>query len=188
MIYRFVKKWYFFTKLLYNDFVKYIKKGIIMADMFDSKVALFHKDADDQFSALKILADEMINSGAAKDSFYDAIVEREKVFATGLSLNNGMCVAIPHTDPEHVNKTQVGFISLNNPVEFIEMGTEDKKIGVTMMFMLALKEAHEQLDMLMKLMDMFQNDDLMERFAKVDNYDDYYNLILEAGLNSKGDE
>jgi galactitol PTS system EIIA component len=157
-----------------------------MSDMFDAKVALFHKDADGKFEALELLANELISSGVAKSSFYDGIKEREKVFPTGLSLNK-MCVAIPHTDPEHVNRTQIGFISLNKPIEFIEMGTEDKKIGVTMMFMLCLKEAHEQIDMLMKLMDMFQNDDLMDRFAAVDNYEDYFKLIEEAGLN-KGED
>ena len=94
-----------------------------------------------------------------------------------------MCVAIPHTDVEHVNKTQVGFMSLDNPVEFIEMGTEDKKIPVRMMFMLALKEAHQQLEMLTKLMDVFQNNELMEKFTKVDNFDDFYELIKEAGLD-----
>ncbi|MBR5755553.1 MAG: PTS sugar transporter subunit IIA [Erysipelotrichaceae bacterium] len=153
-----------------------------MADLFDAKIALFHKEAKDKEEALKILADEFMNSGVTKDTFYDAIVEREKSFATGLSLEN-MCVAIPHTDPEHVNRTQIGFMSLSEPVEFIEMGTEDKQIPVTMLFMLALKEAHQQLDMLMKLMDVFQNNDLMDRFAKVDNFEDYYALIEEAGLN-----
>ena len=153
--------------------------------MFDAKIALFHQHAASKEDALKLLADEVMSSGVAKDSFYDAIITREKNFATGLSLNK-MCVAIPHTDPEHVNKTQVAFMSLTEPVTFIEMGTEDKEIPVTMMFMLALKEAHQQLDMLMKLMDVFQNDDLMDRFAAVDNFDDYYKLIEEAGLNIEG--
>jgi len=54
------------------------------------------------------------------------------------------------------------------------------------MFMLALKEAHQQLDMLMKLMDVFQNDELMEKFKAVDNYEDYYKLIEEAQLNIEG--
>ena len=153
-----------------------------MADMFDAKIALFHQKAEGKEAALKLLADELIKSGVAKDSFYDGIITREKNFATGLTLNN-MCVAIPHTDPEHVNRTQIAFMSLTEPVDFIEMGTDDKVIPVTMMFMLALKEAHQQLDMLMKLMDVFQNDDLMERFKEVDNFDDYYKLIEEAGLN-----
>ena len=153
--------------------------------MFDAKIALFHKHADSRDEALKMLADELMKSEVAKDSFYDGIITRENNFATGLTLNN-MCVAIPHTDPEHVNRTQVAFMSLDEPVEFIEMGTEDKKIPVTMLFMLALKEAHQQLDMLMKLMDVFQNDELMEKFKAVDNFDDYYKLIEEAGLNIEG--
>ena len=153
-----------------------------MADMFDERIALFHRHAESRDEALKMLAEEFIKSGVAKDTFYEGIMSREKVFATGLSLNN-MCVAIPHTDPEHVNRTQIGFMSLDAPVEFIEMGTEDKKIPVTMMFMLALKEAHQQLDMLMKLMDAFQNDELMEKFAAADNFDDYYSLIKESGLD-----
>ena len=43
-----------------------------------------------------------------------------------------------------------------------------------------------QLDMLMKLMDVFQNDELMEKFKAVDNYEDYYKLIEEAQLNIEG--
>ena len=156
-----------------------------MADMFDERIALFHRHADSRDEALKMLAEEFMRSGVAKDTFYEGILNREKVFATGLSLNK-MCVAIPHTDPEHVNRTQIGFMSLDAPVEFIEMGTEDKKIPVTMMFMLALKEAHQQLDMLMKLMDAFQNDELMEKFAAADNFDDYYSLIKESGLDLEG--
>ncbi|MBQ1379973.1 MAG: PTS sugar transporter subunit IIA, partial [Erysipelotrichaceae bacterium] len=97
-----------------------------------------------------------------------------------------MCVAIPHTDPEHVNRTQIGFMSLDAPVEFVEMGTEDKKIPVTMLFMLALKEAHQQLDMLMKLMDAFQNDELMEKFKNVSDFDEYLKLVKEAGLDLEG--
>lgn len=153
-----------------------------MTHMFDAKIALFHKEADDKAGALKLLADEFVKAGVAKDTFYHGLITREENFATGLSLNK-MCVAIPHTDPEHVNRTQIGFMTLNKPVQFVEMGTEDKVIDVTLIFMLALKEAHEQMDMLVKLMDVFQNDDLMDRFAKCDNFEEYYKLIEEAGLD-----
>ena len=153
-----------------------------MSDLFDAKIALFNQHADSRDEALKMLADEFVKAGVAKDSFYEGLITREANFPTGLSLNN-MCVASPHTDVEHVNKTQIGFMSLDEPVEFIEMGTDDKKIPVKMLFMLALKEAHQQLDMLMKLMDAFQNDDLIDRFYKVDNYEDFYKLIEEAKLD-----
>ena len=153
-----------------------------MASLLDAKIALFHQDATTKEDALKLLSDEFVKSGVAKDTFYEGLLTREKSFPTGLSANK-ICVAIPHTDVIHVNKTQIGFMSLNNPVDFIEMGTDDKHIGVTMMFMLALKEAHQQLEMLQKLMDVFQNDDLLDRFASVDNYDDFYKLCVEAGLD-----
>ncbi len=156
-----------------------------MSDMFDAKIALFHRHADSRDEALKMLAEEFMKSGGAKETFFVGILNREKVCPTGLTLNN-MCVAIPHTDPEHVNRTQIGFMSLDTPVEFIEMGSDDTKIQVTMLFMLALKEAHQQMDMLMKLMDVFQNDELMERFKAVDNYEEYMGLIKEAGLDLEG--
>ena len=154
-----------------------------MADLLDAKIALFHQSASTKEEALKLLADEFMKSGVAKDTFYDGLITREHNFPTGLTLNN-ICVAIPHTDVEHVNRTQIGFMSLKEPVEFIEMGTDDKVIPVKMMFMLALKEAHQQLDMLMKLMDIFQNDDLMDRFYAAENYDEFYELIKEAGLDN----
>ena len=153
-----------------------------MSDIFDAKIALFHQHAANKEEALKLLADEFVKTGVAKDTFYQGLINREKEFPTGLSLNN-MCVAIPHTDPEHVNRTQVGFMTLDEPVEFIEMGTEDKVIPVKMMFMLALKEAHQQLEMLTKLMDVFQNDELVEKFYNVTNYEDLYELLVEAKLD-----
>ena len=153
-----------------------------MSNLLDAKIALFNQHAESRDEALKLLADEFVKTGVAKDTFYEGLITREANFPTGLSLNN-MCVAIPHTDVEHVNRTQIGFMSLDTPVEFIEMGTDDKAIPVTMMFMLALKEAHQQLEMLTKLMDAFQNDELMDKFSKVDNYDDFYELIKEAKLD-----
>ena len=153
-----------------------------MAQLFEEKIALFNQKASNKEEALKLLADEFMKKGVAKDTFYDAILSREKTFATGLSCNN-MCVAIPHTDPEHVNKVQLGFMTLQEPVDFIEMGTEDKHIGVTIIIMMALKEAHQQLDMLMKLMDVFQNDEVMDRLSKVQNFDELFAVIKEVGLD-----
>lgn len=155
-----------------------------MSKYFDAKITLFNQHAENKEEALKLLADEFIKTEVAKDSFYDGLISREKEFPTGLSLNN-MCVAIPHTDIEHVNRTQVGFMSLDTPVEFIEMGTDDKLIPVKLIFMLALKEAHQQLEMLTKLMDVFQNDELMEKFVNVDNFEDFYELIKESGIDEE---
>lgn len=90
-----------------------------------------------------------------KDSFAENVLKREEVFPTGLLIND-VGIAIPHTDAEHVNDSQIAFMSLKKPVTFYEMGTADKEISVSLIFMLALKEPHAQLEMLQKLITMFQ--------------------------------
>ena len=62
-----------------------------MSNMFDAKIALFHRHADSRDEALKMLAEEFMKSGVAKETFFDGILNREKVFPTGLTLNN--CVS-----------------------------------------------------------------------------------------------
>ena len=52
------------------------------------------------------------------------------------------------------------------------------------MELLALKEPHQQLETLQALMALFMNDELMERLQKVDNYEDYYQIIKESGLDN----
>lgn len=153
-----------------------------MAELFDAKIALFHETCDSKEAALRKLADRFIESGVAKETFYDGLVTREANFPTGLKANV-MGVAIPHTDIEHVNRMQLGFMSLKEPVEFVNMEDMDDTVQVKMMFMMALKEPHQQLEMLMKLMDVFQNDKLLEELYAVDNFEDFYKLIEEAGLN-----
>lgn len=149
--------------------------------ILDKKIALFHQDAENREEALKKLADQFVEAGVVEPNFLEGITKREMNFPTGLQLNV-YGVAIPHTDPEYVKETQIGFMSLNNPVEFRDMGDLDNTIQVSMIFMMAIKEAHGQLEMLQKLMGMFGDDDAMEKLHNCDNYEDFYEIVKSAGL------
>ena len=94
-------------------------------------------------------------------------------------------VAIPHTDPEYVKETQLGFMTLDEPVTFRNMGNFDDTVQVNIMFMMAIKEAHGQIEMLQKLMGLFVEEDLMKRLHEVDNFDDFIKIIEEAGLDQE---
>ena len=48
-----------------------------MSDLFDAKIALFNQHADSRDEALKMLADEFVKAGVAKDSFYEGLITRE---------------------------------------------------------------------------------------------------------------
>ena len=61
--------------------------------------------------ALQKLSEELRKKQCVTDDFYQNIIRREEIFPTGLAIN-GMGVAIPHTDSQYVNESQVAFMSL----------------------------------------------------------------------------
>lgn len=66
---------------------------------------------------LKQMASALQEEGYVKETFSDAIIQREISFPTGLPMG-GINVAIPHTDPEHVNKAGFCLGILDKPVTF----------------------------------------------------------------------
>lgn len=147
--------------------------------MFDEKVALLDLQTIDSTDTLSALADELYAKGIVKDTFKQAVIERESKFATGL-LGEYVGVAIPHTDPEHVNKSQIAFARLREPVHFKQMGDE-ADVPVKLVFMLALKEAHAQLETLQKLMGILQDETIIKQFLAAKTTND----VVDAFHNAK---
>lgn len=152
--------------------------------MFDEKVILLDLDTIDWRSALNKVANVLITKKIVKTSYKQAIVEREEKFATGL-LTQVIGVAIPHTDAKYVNKDQIAFARLKNPVRFKQMGDEST-IEVKLIFMLALKEAHTQLATLQKLMVLFQNESLIKRLLLAPDNATVIDIFHDADLILEG--
>lgn len=149
---------------------------------FDHQLALLNQSFATKEEALEKLSEELRKKQCVTDDFYINILRREEVFPTGLGIN-GIGVAIPHTDSQYVNESQVAFMSLKQPLPFIEMGTNDKEIDVSLLFMLALKEPHEQLDMLQRLIEMFQKPNVLEELLAIDTEDEYLAMIKKYDLH-----
>lgn len=149
---------------------------------FNHQIALLKKDVSSKEVAFQMLADELMKNDCVNQDFLANIIKREEIFPTGLEIN-GIGVAIPHTDSEYVKESQVGFMSLEKPLSFLEMGTNDKEVSVSLLFMLALKEPHEQLEMLQRLIEMFQQEGVLELLMKVDQKEAYQEIIQKYGLS-----
>lgn len=145
--------------------------------LFSKKVLLFHQDIDTQQELFTKLNDELLKNNVVTDKFLKAVEKREEVFPTGLKLESGFGVAIPHTDPEYVKENQIGFMSLNKPVQFRQMGSSKDIVQARMVFILCLKEAHKQLDMLQNLMTLFGDDAMIKKIYQCDSEDEFLNLI-----------
>jgi len=152
--------------------------------LLDKKLVLFHQDCSDRDEAIARLAALFMESGVAKETYLEGLLKREAEFPTGLYEEGMYCgVAMPHTFAEHVNEKQIGFMSLNHPVKWHYMGDISKEIEIHCVFMLALKDGHDQLEMLMGLMKLFTNNALMERLQKIDTYEELVEIVKEAGIN-----
>ncbi|MEO1768995.1 PTS sugar transporter subunit IIA [Candidatus Enterococcus ferrettii] len=114
-------------------------------------------DETDKEMLLKKMSDVLYDHGFVKASYQEAVIEREKNFPTGLP-TAGICVAIPHTDSDHVEKE--GFLVgvLKQPVTFEIMASNHEYVDVELVFMLAIKEPEQQLVMLQRLIALCQDE------------------------------
>lgn len=118
--------------------------------------------AESNKEVITILGDKLHALGYVKDSYVPSVISREGNFPTGLMLGGKYNVAIPHTDTVHVNNPGVAFASLDKPVKFHNMGEAESEIEVNMVFLLAVKDPRDQVELLQKLIEMFQNEELLD--------------------------
>lgn len=141
-----------------------------MSIVFNKDLVILDVEVSDRFDALGLIADNFRRLGFVKASYKDAVIAREKIFATGLP-TVGVGVAIPHTDIEHVHTAAISFTRLKDPVDFVVMGDENSTVPVRLVFMLALKEAHAQIEMLQSLMAIIQDEKALEFLDSESNVD-----------------
>ncbi|KIL49632.1 PTS sugar transporter subunit IIA [Jeotgalibacillus soli] len=142
----------------------------------DETLILREIDVDSKAEVLEVMARNLVNKGFVKESYIEAVIEREKNYATGLP-TKGYSVAIPHTDIEHVNKKAISVGILKNTVDFGIMGEESATTPVKLVFMLAMEQAHSQLELLQKLMQIFQDEDTLQFLANEDSKAKVKNLL-----------
>lgn len=131
---------------------------------------LHQSDVENKEMALKQLSEDLIVKGIVKDTFTKAVIEREKIFSTGLQFPQ-YGVAIPHTDSEHVNQDGIALMTLEKPVRFIQMATTDQEVDVSIILMLAIKNGHEQPEKLQSIMQFLQDEDLINEVIKTNSSD-----------------
>lgn len=145
-------------------------------ELLDEDLIFFDVEANNWQEVLKYLSVYLLNKGYVKDSFYNALIEREKKFPTGLP-TGGIKVAIPHADPVHVIKNGIAIALLKKPVLFREMGKFEGEIECDIVFMLAIKNPNEQIKVLQNFMNIFMNSDLLMKIKNAKTKKEIIDLI-----------
>lgn len=126
------------------------------ARTLNEQLILVGVTARDRDDIITRLADLLHRNGYVKDSFCAAVLERERVFPTGLPTGSEG-VAIPHTDVTHVLRPGVAVAILHRPVPFALMSNPEETIDVSLVFLLAVNNPRAQVATLQDLVALFQD-------------------------------
>ena len=137
------------------------------------QVALQVADSEE---AIRSLASLLLRGGYVKDSFTDAVLERERSFPTGLPTGN-VPVAIPHADSVHVVRSAVAIGVLAKPVAFREMGEPDNVLNVQIVMMLAIHDPKAVVPFLQKTCGILQDGEFLSRLKAAKNAQEVVRLL-----------
>lgn len=144
----------------------------------DESLILVKEPAETREEIIKKLGKLLFNNGFVKDSYTQAVIERERVYPTGLQARMAG-VAVPHTDTEHVIKPAIAIASLSNPLTFNAMGTEDDEVQVEIIIMLAVHDAKLVIPILRKVIFILENDDALLKIKNAETKAEIRNIMIE---------
>ena len=101
----------------------------------ESLVRIFNENALDTYSVEEELAGALCAGGWVKETYANALHEREEAFPTALDAQ-GINVAIPHCETEHVNQGAVAVGVLKHPVSWRRMDDSSQTCDVSLVVML----------------------------------------------------
>jgi len=123
----------------------------------DESLILVHDKAETREEIINKLGKLLFDQGFVKDSYTQAVIDRERTYPTGLQAKVAG-VAVPHTDTDHVNHPAIAIATLANPINFHVMGSPEDQVPVEIVIMLAVHDAKLVIPILRKVIFILEND------------------------------
>lgn len=137
-----------------------------LLDLIQPENILLNLDVTDGAGVVEALTEAMETTGFVERMYAQDVLEREKVFPTGLP-TEPIAVAIPHADPDHIHRSAVGIAMLAKPVAFGLMGTDGtEEVAAQVVFLLAIKEREKQVEMLQQLIQLIQSGEVLQEMME----------------------
>ena len=144
--------------------------------MLDLDLVVLKMEAETSNEIIENLGALLLSKGYVKNTYVQAVLEREKDLPTGLSIGD-FCVAIPHTDSNHVNQSNIGIATLKKSSIFYSMINPEEKLNVELVFLLAVKDPNLQIELLKNLMSVFQNKELLIKLRNATSKEEVSRLL-----------
>lgn len=129
--------------------------------------------------AIALLGGLLERKGYVSAAYTKSVQEREQSFPTGLALG-GFGIAIPHATPEgNVWKNGIAALRLKKPAVFRSMEDPEDEVEAELVFLLALQDSGQHLEMLQRLFGMFQTDEAMAVLRATDDAAAFRRIVSE---------
>lgn len=159
-----------------------------MTDLLEKDLILPESESQDRSEVFREFGEILINKGFAKENYVEGLNERENQFPTGLKTEVAG-VAIPHTDSSFIKENKIGFMLLKNPVEFGVMGgSGEEKVSVSVVFLIALADSNQHLQILQKIIGLIQDKEFLEKVTEMSSKEQIYKLLNEKLIHQLEEE
>lgn len=144
-------------------------------DMFYEKLIHLEMEGASEEAVFEKVAAQLRDLGFVNEGYLRGITAREQKFPTGL-ITQHVNIALPHSDPEYVEKPFVYIARLKNEVKVKQMG-DSQEMGVKNLFFLGIKDPKGQVGLLQAFMELFMQEEFVTRFINAQDETDIYQLF-----------
>ena len=145
-------------------------------DLISPDLVFMGMEAANATELLERLGEKLGEKGLIKGSWHEAILERERNYPTGLQCQ-AVAVAIPHTDPQNIERPYIAVVRPASPVEFMPM-TGGDPVQAELIVNLGIVHAEGQVKILQLLMLTFMDDDAVADIMAQDTPEALYDALM----------
>lgn len=145
--------------------------------MFNKQLISLEVEGESEEKIFEQVAAHLKELGFVNEGYLGGITTREEKFPTGL-ITQHLNIALPHSDPEYVEKPFVYIVRLKNEVKVKQMG-DSQEIGVKNLFFLGIKDPKGQVGLLQAFMELFMKEDFVTAFIQEQDKKKVYQLFTQ---------
>ena len=121
----------------------------------------------------------LLEDGCVTEEYLPKVLERENCFPTGMELEK-INVAIPHIDSKYILKENLFVITSKKGIEFNNAENNGEKLNVKIIFGLLIREHNTHISFLVKLIELFQENDKLEQILESSNKDEVIKILKDV--------
>ena len=145
----------------------------------DKKYIFLHKDFGNKEEVFYFINKILLEDGCVTEEYLPKVLERENCFPTGMELEK-INVAIPHIDSKYILKENLFVITSKKGIEFNNAENNGEKLNVKIIFGLLIREHNTHISFLVKLIELFQENDKLEQILESSDKDEVIKILKDV--------